>query len=280
MVETYQEIVERFQKKCNELQLASFKSFDQLEEGIELCYQSLQRLKRKVLLDGFQNELEEIHFFKMQKTPPESYLYYLYKVRTYQLLLPQLDVDEQQQFLKKELRKINKFYAKHRELIYYMQRNRTDMDDYYFTRKVKRVYVNLKENRYRDRDFSTPYDMLWTRIKTTQLYARFIEVESQHLKLQANHTHLQGVQGKTLKWTASKTALIELAYALYSNGAINHGKEDLKSIAVIFEKVFHINLGNFYKTYAEMKARKGNRARFLQELVTDLQEKMQEDDAL
>ncbi|WP_456866800.1 RteC domain-containing protein [Galbibacter sp. BG1] len=279
MVETYQEIVERFQKKYDQLQLASFNSFDQLEEGVELCYQCLQHLKRKVLLDGFQNEIEEIHFFKTQKTRPESYLYYLYKVRAYQLLLPQLDVDEQQQFLKKELRKINKFYAKHRELIYYMHRNRTDMDEYYFTRIEKRAYVKLKENRYRDRDFSTPYDMLWARIKTTQLYASFIEVECQHLKLQSNHSYIQRVKGKELKWTASKTALIELTYALYSNGAINHGKEDLKSIAVILEKVFHINLGNFYKTYAEMKARKGNRTRFLQDLVTDLQEKMKEDDA-
>ncbi|MEJ4087767.1 RteC domain-containing protein [Galbibacter orientalis] len=276
MAETYQEITAEFEKKSSELELDIFTSFDQLENGVTFCHDILHRFKRIVILKGFGDKAEEICFFKALKPLPESYLYYLYKVRNYQLLLPQGDIQKQQHFLNKEIRKINKFYTKHRELVYYMKRNRSDMDDHYFTRTANSVYFETKKHRYFDIDFSTPYDLIWARIKAMNLYIRFIEAERQNMETESINLNMKG---RVLQWTASKTALIELAYALYTNGAISHGKEDLKSITTIFEKVFNTKLGNFYKTYAEMKARKGNRARFLKELATGLQEKMEGDDA-
>jgi hypothetical protein len=81
-----------------------------------------------------------------------------------------------------------------------------------------------------------------------------------------------------LAWNASKTALTELIYALHTVNAINDGDGNMKSIATVFESVFNLKLDNLYKTYTEIKARKGSRARFLEELVQRLNERMEKDD--
>jgi len=57
-----------------------------------------------------------------------------------------------------------------------------------------------------------------------------------------------------LNWTASKTALTELIYALYSHGVFHNGNTDIKLIAKAFEDAFNIDLGNFYHTFMELKA--------------------------
>ncbi|WP_335965138.1 hypothetical protein [Galbibacter sp. PAP.153] len=90
MAETYQEIVEEFQKTRTELQLDIFISFEQLESGIKFCHHVLQRLKRLIILKGFQNSREEIRFFKSLKPKPESCLLYLYMVRSFKLLMPHI----------------------------------------------------------------------------------------------------------------------------------------------------------------------------------------------
>ncbi|STC93778.1 RteC protein [Chryseobacterium carnipullorum] len=60
----------------------------------------------------------------------------------------------------------------------------------------------------------------------------------------------------TLNWTASKTALIELIYALHSQAVFEGGNIDLKVIAKTFGQTFNIDLGDFYHTYIELKAAK------------------------
>ena len=81
-----------------------------------------------------------------------------------------------------------------------------------------------------------------------------------------------------LLWTATKSALTELIYALYSDGAINHGTADVSAITTSFEDFFNIKLDNVYKTYAELKARKGSKTKFLEELMLNLQQKMSRED--
>ena len=81
-----------------------------------------------------------------------------------------------------------------------------------------------------------------------------------------------------LSWTASKTALTELIYALHSQGAF--GNTDIISITKTFESTFNINLGDFYHTFMELKARKINRTKFLDSLKESLLKKMDEEDEM
>ncbi|WP_425443436.1 RteC domain-containing protein [Sphingobacterium gobiense] len=53
---------------------------------------------------------------------------------------------------------------------------------------------------------------------------------------------------------------------------------DIRLIAKYFEDLFHINLGNFYQTYLELRSRKINPTKFLDALRETLIKKMDEQD--
>ena len=81
-----------------------------------------------------------------------------------------------------------------------------------------------------------------------------------------------------LNWTGSKTSLIELIYSLHSQGSIDNGNADIKIIAKTFENMFNIDIGDFYHSYLELKARKMNRTKFLDSLRDALIKRMDEQD--
>jgi len=58
-----------------------------------------------------------------------------------------------------------------------------------------------------------------------------------------------------LKWTAKKTDLIELLYALDAAGCFNSGEVSLNQIATYFEKVFNTDLSHFSRDFYEMRIR-------------------------
>jgi hypothetical protein len=78
----------------------------------------------------------------------------------------------------------------------------------------------------------------------------------------------------SLQWTSTKTALTELIYALHYSKVINNGNTDIKEIAIALQKVFHFDLGDFYKIYSEIKSRKISRTKFLDSLSNGLQLQM------
>jgi hypothetical protein len=75
---------------------------------------------------------------------------------------------------------------------------------------------------------------------------------------------------KTQKWTGSKVALIELIYALHTEGVFNYGTSELKEVTTFFETAFNIDLGQFNRTFLEIRARKSERTKFLNTLKEKL----------
>lgn len=81
-----------------------------------------------------------------------------------------------------------------------------------------------------------------------------------------------------LTWTSSKVALTELVYALHSEGVFNNGATDLKDIAEYFEHIFEINLGQYRRTFLEVRVRKGERTKFINSLKDGLVKRMDNTD--
>jgi hypothetical protein len=65
----------------------------------------------------------------------------------------------------------------------------------------------------------------------------------------------QALSQANLQWTAKKTDLIELLYALDAAGCFNSGKTSLNQIATYFEDVFNTNLSHFPRDFYEMRIR-------------------------
>jgi hypothetical protein len=120
-----------------------------------------------------------------------------------------------------------------------------------------------------DHRFSTSHDYKVAKIIANDLIQVYLEDR-------LNNINVKKGSDNSLKWTASKTALTELIYALYSHGVFNNGNTDIKLIAKTFEDAFNIELGDFYHTFMELKARKINRTKFLDSLCEALIKKMDE----
>lgn len=82
----------------------------------------------------------------------------------------------------------------------------------------------------------------------------------------------------SVNWTGSKTAMIEMIYAMHYQNVFDNGNIDIRLIAKHFENTFNVDLGDFYHTYLELKNRKVNRTKFLDSLREGLIKKMDEQD--
>lgn len=121
-----------------------------------------------------------------------------------------------------------------------------------------------------DHNFTTSHDYKVAKIIANDLIQVYLED-------QLNNTNKRMKSEKSqLNWTGSKTALTELIYALYAQGVFDNGNADIKAIAKVFEQMFNIDLGDFYHTFMELKARKINRTKFIDSLRDALIKKMDE----
>ena len=64
--------------------------------------------------------------------------------------------------------------------------------------------------------------------------------------------------------------LIELIYALHAVKSINNGQVEIKDIASLVQEAFNIELGDYYRTFIEIRSRKIHPTKFLDNLKKSL----------
>jgi prenyltransferase beta subunit len=168
-------------------------------------------------------------------------------------------------FFHHELNAIRIRLVEHRDFYQYCLSGATHLDKHYFLRGgVLHLNINL------DPDFSTGYDMTLAAILADSLLR-------EHLLEKLDRQHDDATTNR-LSWTASKSDLVELIYALHQAGSINGGNADIGQIASTFESLFNIELGNYYRTYTDIRMRKKNVAVFLEKLQNDFMRKVSDAD--
>lgn len=246
--------------------------------GIILKY--ISKLKAFINSNKFSDKEEEIDFFKQLKPKFYSKLIYHQKMIEIQSYLPLATLNDIKTYYLNELRKINNYINRYHEFVTYYRSKATSFDEIYFLRKEPESWLLLNFEDYEtDLNFTTIYDHKLSKIIALELLSEFIK--STVAKLEIQHDVSGGQKSLTqtnLNWTGSKVALVELLYALQSAGSCNNGKIELKQLANQFEKVFNIELGNYYRVFQEMRIRKINRTTFLDQLKDRLTQRMDEAD--
>ncbi len=276
----YSKLIADFNLKIVDLKSETNFDLKYAIEGIQLCRHTLNELNVLIDRNGFGSATEEIYFFKEVKVQPLSYLVYFNEIRLCILSMPKLGVKDKLSYLNKKVRKINKFFVKNLDFVQYMEQEHDYMDLKYFTRKNNVIPLNaLPDAIYYNPDYSTAHDVLLAKIKGLNEFTVYLRELIKTIKYEARQAANHRNKGRQLVWTESKVALAELIYALYTSDAINNGKEGIKGISTAFEEVFNVKLDNIYKTYSEIKMRKGSKSKFLEELTTSLNHKIENDDA-
>lgn len=99
-----------------------------------------------------------------------------------------------------------------------------------------------------------------------------------HLLTSALDLYLQHETTPKIIWTGPKVGLVELIYALHTEGVFNHGKAQLKDITQFFEHSCGIELGHIPRQFLEIRERKSAPTRFLDSLKQKLLQRMEDVD--
>lgn len=182
-------------------------------------------------------------------------------------------------YIKNELGKLKIFFDNNLDFYKYYRTNSTYLDHMYFVRGIFEIKLSL-DTYYFESDpfFSTSHDFKVAKIIANDLIQVYLEDQLLNIQRGANNHMKNSSLSSGLQWTANKTSLTELIYALHATGVFENGKMDIKRIANFFESIFEVDLGDFYHTYLELKNRKINKTKFIDILRENLLNKMEEQD--
>ena len=263
----------------NELSLilnSTSNEVDKLKKIIIFIEDILRQLTEWLQNHVFDSIQEEIKFFKETKPNIVAKLIFYKEILLLVATLP-LDKSKRIKHFDKKLDAIHKFHRKNKEFIKYVKSQSTHFDELYFSRKQhKDLFLNDCSVIIHDTKICTSHEYLLAEIIAYEQLALHIENRMESLKKSAAASKNQ-IQSN-LHWTAKKIDLIELIYALHEAKVFDNGQADIKEITNIFEKAFQIDLGdNITRSFIDIKNRKSDQTRFLNQLQNVLETKIEND---
>lgn len=240
------------------------------EQSIKTLIPTFEKLKTEFLKHSFENKSEEISFFRDTKPKFAAKLIYYNEIYNIETNKPFGSKKAIRKFYNLELLKLQTFYNENKEFYKYYRTDNKSLDHKYFLRGKHDLRHTLDSFYFEaDSRFSTSHDYKVAKILANEKIKSYIENEI--LKLEQKEKAISNnTNTKTQKWTGSKVGLIELIYALHTEGVFNNGKSELKEVATFFETAFNIDLGQFNRAFLEIRTRKSDRTKFLNTLKEKL----------
>lgn len=273
-------------KKVNEcLEIISHEEYDvfvKTAQAINLLENTFIDLKTYISTYSFTNDSEEIIFFKEIKPQLFSKLIYYRAIYNIEVMRPNGSTTCQSIYLNSELERLKSFFDRNIDIYKYYRTGCCHLDKYYFMRGTPDIQLSLDSFHFeRDQSFSTIFDFKIAKILANEMISEYLNREITKLENpncdygQCSNELPSNVK---LTWTGKKVDLIEQIYAWEGVGCFNNGNVNIKDLTNYIEYVFNINLGDYYRTFLEMRNKKGNRTAFLDKLIKHLEDRMLEAD--
>jgi len=266
--------------ELEEIRLTGIDEFNTNEACFNAIQLALTHLKEKVIHSTFNTDVEEIAFFKIMKPQFVSLLLYYTALLKMHLALPEGSIKTKRKSVLKGIERCKKHYLKNKSFYEYFNADATFLDHAYFLRAKQHLLLAL-EDFHPDADprFCTTHDYKVSKMLANTMLRNYFEKKLKELDdIQNSQLPLNTIKESAVHWTASKTDLTELIYALHEAGCINNGKTDIKKLATFFESSFNVELGDYYRTYLDIRYRKTGRTKFLDNLKNKLSYRMDQDD--
>lgn len=248
------------------------------EFSFTICKNAIEKLRAIIYKNKFKTQGEEIKFFREIKPLFYSKLIYHLKVYNIETKKPNGGDKVLRKYLQNELDKLKRYFDNNLDFYKYYRTGANYLDHKYFIRGKHDIQLTIDSYYFEsDERFSTTHDFKVSKILANDLLQVYLENELIYLERKEPRNKSQDVPKSKLTWQESKTSLIELIYALHSQGAFGN-QIDLKEIADYFEYTFNIDLGDYYRTYLEIRIRKTGRTKFISSLQEALNKRMDEQD--
>jgi len=269
-MELYFEIGQKMFYELNELQHSIPNSKKRTEKSILLVSEALTQLRIQVRDRGFKSQEDEIHFFKTIKPEIYSHLILYSKILDIEVKRPVLSMNKLKVYIGHKKKEFRYLIQDNLEFIQYYQNEHTHFDKFYFLRNVDCLHsMNQNSIIYYDPEFSTSHSYLVANIKAFDLLIKYLESSGKpEVPNQFNHS--------PLTWTDSKASLVELIYAIHHSKVINNGNTEIKDLSNVFGQLFNIDLKDIYKIFHEINSRKNDRNKFINKLLNDSNDNLNE----
>lgn len=281
-MKTYNNLISDLENHLKTLEEEDYDLLIKTEKAVKRCKAILHQLQVLVLKNSFKSQAEEIEFFKRIKPNVVSKLIYYIEYFNIQCKRPKGIKKLQIKYLNEQILKLQEYYNLNMEFYHYYLKKETNLDRQYFLRCNKKVRLNIESYHFfTDQNFSTSHDHT---VATIMAYENLImQLHKDINNLITNNMDITTAfkafhEHHNLHWTATKTDLIELIYALHSSGVINNGNVDIKDIALAFQELFDVDLGDYYRGFLAMRIRKTGRTKFMQTLTEQLEKYMDDSD--
>lgn len=221
---------------------------------------------------------DEIYYFKHIKTHLIALMQYYVMVQKIELQKPPKNKKKLKKFYLRKLHKIKTKFLCHRPWYNYYKSNSCNMDEHFFTRQPEDGFILLNDRIYEiHKDSTTSYVYVFAQIEAYEMLRHYLKRKIKKF----DKTTIPAQKSLTpskLRWTRTKADLTELIYSLYSSKVFNHGRVDLKEIAQCLQEIFHIDLGDYHRTFHDIQSRKRQKTKFLNQLADELHSKIEKAD--
>ena len=241
------------------------------EQAIKNSVAALEKLKTFFIKYKRINKKEEIEFFRDIKPKFAAKLIYYNEIYTIETNKPFGSQKTMGKYYKAELNKLKVFFKKNQEFYRYYRTANNCLDNKYFIRAKYDLKLIVDSFYFQaDHRFNTSHDYKVARILANDAIKVFLEEQIEKLGRKTIKIQPAFPLHKGPKWTGSKVELIELIYALHTEGVFNNGTSGLKEVTTFFETAFNIDLGQFNRVFLEIRNRKSERTKFLNSLKNKL----------
>jgi hypothetical protein len=275
----YNILLNNLNEQLNFIDLEIDDQIKKCEQAITIILKSINELKKLTAKNNFKSKSEEILFFKEIKPQFTSKFIYFNRVYKIEMKKPNGGNRILKKYYNNELLKLKAFFDNELEFYQYFRSGSTYLDYKYFLRGEFDIKLALDSYYFEsDMSFATSHDFKVATILANDLIELYIENQLIMLENKENSEKSQRKPNVKMTWTGSKVALVELMYALHTEGVFNNGAADLKEIAEYFEHVFEIDLGQYRRAFLEIRARKSDKTKFLTTLNEGLLKRMENSD--
>jgi len=252
LTNSWEELKQELMERLSRLQNEEPRIINMATKAILVCSEMIQLLQSR-LLDYTFSPGEEVQFYKNIK--PFFLCRFIYYNRLYDLELQRTIVGttSTEMLLRQTLDSLAEVYQRNLFIYRYLKSGATYLDEKLFFHPTGASTIAIYGADFpSETGHPVCYDHVVAHLMAADMLRDHIEKALEEGR-QAG-LHVPGLPRVT--WTDSKTALIELIYALHSAGAFNNGKIDLKDVMEFVEISFHVDLGHYPRTFQEILCRK------------------------
>lgn len=276
-MEHYEKLNAELEEQLNFISQETQSLTKQAELSVPICIKALEAIKKLTQKHGFNELKDEVFFFKHLKPKLSSKLIYYVQLFNIESRKPSGTAKLQKKYYIKQLKNINRFIEENLEFHQYYRSDSTFLDEKYFMRGKADLHLILDNSFFNyDSNFNTSHDHIVARIIANDMLSLYIRNELIKINEQSDQPPVKQTLQNKLVWTESKVALIELIYAFNCVGCFNKGALEIKELADGLAEAFHTEVGDIYRTFAEIRLRK-EPTKFLQTLQILLDKKIKDD---